>query len=103
MSWPAEQETQEQLRQTLIGTTLELPSSTPELMDALRHDRQALVRDAILWQRWVRYLGFLALVILAISLGAFSLEQMLQPIAVTALVYVVCVAATAEKVRRSES
>jgi diguanylate cyclase (GGDEF)-like protein len=103
VSWPAEQETQEQLRQTLIGTTLELPSSTPELMDALRHDRQALMRDAILWQRWIRYIGLLALVLLALSLGAYSVEQMLQPLTITALAYVVTVALAAEKVRRSES
>jgi diguanylate cyclase (GGDEF)-like protein len=100
VSWPVEQE--EQLRQTLIGTTLELPSSTPELMDALRHDRQALARDAILWQRWVRYLALLALVLLAIGFGAFPRLQMLLPITVTALVYVLCVALTAERVRRAD-
>ncbi len=86
-----------------MGATLELPSSTPELMDALRHDRQALARDAILWQRWVRYLALLALVLLAVSFGAFPLAAMLQPVAITALIYVLVVAATAEKVQRSQS
>jgi len=101
VSWPVEHE--EPLRQTLIGTTLELPSSTPELMDALRHDRQALVRDALLWQRWVRYLALLATTVLALAFGSGDRLQLLQPIAVTALVYVLCVATTAEMVWRSDA
>src|SRR5258708_6358710 len=86
-----------------MGTTLELPSSTPELMDALRHDRQALVRDALLGQRWVRYLALLATTMLALAFGSGARLQLLQPIAVTALVYVLCVATTAEMVRRSHA
>ena len=60
MSWPAEQDDSSVLTTTLIGTTLELPSSTPELVEALRHDREVLVRDALLWQRWIRYSALFA-------------------------------------------
>ena len=51
------------------GQTLEYPNTTPELVEALRHDREVLVREAILWQRWIRYLGFLALLTLAVAFG----------------------------------
>ena len=101
MSWQADQD-ESILTTTLIGTTLELPSSTPELVEALRHDREVLVREAILWQRWVRYLALLALVILALALGSGSRTAMLFPVAVTALVYVVGIAITATIVRRAD-
>ncbi|MEP6620281.1 MAG: GGDEF domain-containing protein [bacterium] len=100
MSWPADQD-ESILTTTLIGTTLELPSSTPELVEALRHDREVLVREAILWQRWVRYLALLALVVLALVLGSGSRTAMLFPVAITALAYVLCIAATASMVRRA--
>ena len=43
-----------------LGMTVELPVSTPELEETLHRDRESLVRDALLWQRWVRYAGLLA-------------------------------------------
>lgn len=101
MSWSADQD-ESILTTTLIGTTLELPSSTPELVEALRHDREVLVREAILWQRWVRYLALLALVVLALALGNGSLTAMLFPVVVTSLFYVLCIVITAAVVRRAE-
>ena len=101
MSWTAEYDAS-LLTTTLTGTTLELPSTTPELMEALRHDRQLLVREALLWQRWVRYLALLAVVTLALAFGDGARTIMLFPIALTVLGYVVCVALTAEIVRRAD-
>jgi diguanylate cyclase (GGDEF)-like protein len=100
VTWPAEQE-ESILTTTLIGTTLELPSSTPELVEALRHDREVLVREALLWQRWVRYIALAAVVTLALGFGSRGRGAMLLPIALTALAYVLCVALTAEWIRRA--
>jgi diguanylate cyclase (GGDEF)-like protein len=82
------------------GPTLEFPATTPELAEALRHDREMLVREAILWQRWIRYVGFLALVILALLFGR-ERSRMLFPIVGVALGYVLCVTLTATMVRRA--
>ena len=101
VSWSADQD-ESILNTTLIGTTLELPSSTPELVEALRHDREVLVREAILWQRWVRYLALLALVTLALLLGSGTWTAMLFPIVVTSLLYVLCIVLTASMVRGAE-
>ena len=84
------------------GPTLEMPVTTPELVEALRHDRQVLVREAILWQRWIRYLGFAALVAMALAFGR-DRPRMLVPVAATAMVYVLCVALTAAVVRRART
>ncbi len=103
MSWPAEH-ADPILTTSSFGTaTLELPTSTPELVEALGHDREVLVRDALLWQRWVRYLGLLALVLLALAFGSSDRIGMLLPIAVSALLYVLCVALTAEVIHRAET
>jgi hypothetical protein len=64
-----------------MGMTVELPVSTPELEETLHRDRESLVRDALLWQRWVRYAGLLALVVLALVLGERSNRDMLIPVA----------------------
>jgi diguanylate cyclase (GGDEF)-like protein len=74
-----------------------------ELADALRHDRQVLVREAVLWQRWIRYLGFFALVVMAFLFGRGDQFGMLLPMAGVALVYVLSVGLTAERVRRAET
>ncbi len=102
MSWPAEQD-ESLLTTTLIGTTLELPSSTPELVEALRHDREVLVREALLWQRWVRYSALAALVSLAIAFGDGARTTTLLPIGLTSLAYFLCVAISAELIQRAET
>jgi diguanylate cyclase (GGDEF)-like protein len=81
--------------------TVELPVSNPELEETLRRDRESLVRDALLWQRWVRYAGLLAVVVLALVLGERANRAMLVPVASVALAYVLCVALTGEQVRRA--
>jgi hypothetical protein len=84
-----------------MGMTVEMPAATPELEETLHRDRESLVRDALLWQRWVRYAGLLALVVLALLLGERSNRDMLIPVALVALAYVLCVALTGERIRRA--
>src|SRR5690349_12553014 len=68
VSWPAELEPLFVSREQ-GGPAVELSSNTPEFVEALRHDRQALVRDALLWQRWVRYIGLATFVVMALAFG----------------------------------
>jgi hypothetical protein len=70
-------------------------------VEALRHDREVLVREALLWQRWVRYTALAAVVALALAIGARPRDAMLLPIALTALAYVLCVAVSGEWIRRA--
>jgi len=87
-----------------MGMTVELPAlSAPELEETLHRDRESLVRDALLWQRWVRYAGLLSLVVLALVLGERANRDMLIPVASVALAYVLCVAITGEQIRRAEA
>ena len=102
MSWPVDPDPQAPAVNQTSGPTLEMPVSTPELVEALRHDRQALVREAILWQRWIRYLGFIALVAMAFVFGR-DRSGMLLPMGAIALGYALCVALTAAVVRRANT
>src|SRR5688572_24310899 len=86
-----------------MGMTVELPISTPELEETLHRDRESLVRDALLWQRWVRYAGLLAIVLLALVLGERRNAELLTPLALVALGYVLCVAFTGERARRAKT
>ena len=101
MSWPADLD-ETLLTTTLIGTTLELPSATPELVDALRHDREVLVRDALLWQQWVRYLALGAVAVLALVFGSDAPALMMPGIVLTSIGYLACVAISAQLIRRAE-
>ncbi len=101
MNWPADQE-ESLLTTTLIGTTLELPTSTPELVEALRHDREVLVREALLWQRWVRYSALAAVMALALAFGSGTRVDTFIPIGVTGLAYILTVAISAQLIKRSE-
>ena len=89
------------LTTTLIGNTLELPSTTPEMVEALRRDRELLVREALLWQRWGRYLALLAMFTLAVAVGDDASAKMV-PIVLTSLAYAACVAITSRIVSRAE-
>jgi diguanylate cyclase (GGDEF)-like protein len=84
----------------LAGPTLEHPATTPELVEALRHDREVLVREALLWQRWIRYAGFAALVGLALVFGR-DRARMLLPVAGVAIAYALFVTVAAAMVRRA--
>ena len=86
-----------------MGLTVELPVSTPELVEALHRDRESLVREALLWQRWVRYAGLLAIVLLALLLGERPNADVLAPVATVALAYVCCVMFTSEWARRART
>lgn len=101
MTWPAETDPlYSGTGAQVSGPTLELPTTTPELLEALRHDREVLAREALLWQRWIRYLGLLALVVLALAFGR-GRGAILLPVAGVALAYVLCVTLTAMIVRRA--
>ena len=97
MSWPADNN-QSLSTSGTTGTTLELPTSTPELVDALRHDRHALMREAIVWQRYLRYGGLAAILLLAILFGRGGGMQVLAGMAAVALTYVLLVMITARRV-----
>lgn len=85
------------------GAAVELSTNTPEFVEALRHDRQALVRDALLWQRWVRYLGLATFVVMSLAFGRESWAQMIRPLAITSLLYLACVVLATAVVRRARS
>ena len=78
MSWPAELEPLFASREQ-GGPAVELSTNTPEFVEALRHDRQALVRDALLWQRWVRYIGLATFVVMSLAFGRESWAFMIRP------------------------
>ena len=84
----------------LAGPTLEHPATTPELVEALRHDREVLVREALLWQRWIRYVGFGALVALAFLVGR-DRARMLLPVVGVAIAYGAFVTVAAARVRKA--
>ena len=86
-----------------MGMTVELPVSTPELVEALHRDRESLVRDALLWQRWVRFAGLAAIVVLALLLGERPRASTATPIAVVSLLYVLCILLTGEWARRART
>jgi diguanylate cyclase (GGDEF)-like protein len=100
VSSPAETDPLHSTTGVQVAPTLEYPAATPELLEALRHDREALVREAILWQRWIRYLGLFALIALALIFGRGQ-SGMLLPAAGIALGYAICVSITAAMVRRA--
>ena len=102
VSWPAELEPLFVSREQ-GGPAVELSSNTPEFVEALRHDRDALVRDALLWQRWVRYIGLATFVVMALAFGRESWSAMLRPLAITSLLYLSCVVLATAVVRRARS
>lgn len=102
MSWPAELEPLFSSREQ-GGPAVELSTNTPEFVEALRHDRQALVRDALLWQRWVRYIGLATLVAMSLAFGRESWALMVRPLAFTSLLYLGCVMLATVVVRRART
>jgi len=102
VSWPAELEPLFSSKEH-SGPPVELSANTPEFVEALRHDRQALVRDALLWQRWVRYLGLATFVLMALAFGRESWQLMLRPLAIASAAYLVCVLLATAIVRRAHT
>ena len=82
---------------------MEMPVATsPELLDALRHDRRVLVRETILWQRWLRYAGLLSVLLLVLVVNWLEHRTGgMGAIAGVCLAYVLCVAITTSVVRRA--
>ncbi|MES2178813.1 MAG: GGDEF domain-containing protein [Gemmatimonadota bacterium] len=83
--------------------TLEMPSNAAALSETFMHERELLTRDALLWQRYVRYLALLATILLAVlfSFSEGDKMDMLLPVGIAALAYVVVVALTGEFIRRA--
>ncbi|HEY5219370.1 MAG TPA: GGDEF domain-containing protein [Gemmatimonadaceae bacterium] len=73
-----------------------------ELGDALRHAQADAQREAILWQRWVRYLAALLALLVVVLFGAAPHEEALLPTIGASCAYVICVIAASWWVKRSE-
>ena len=84
------------------STTLELPASTPEMVHALRHDRSALMRQAILWQRPIRLAALAAIVGLALAFGRENRPRALPSFALVVVVDLLIIWLTARAVRRTD-
>lgn len=79
---------------------MELPAATPELVDALRADHMALMRDALLWQRWIRYAGFAIGSALVLIFGSLPLGVVGPRLAAVGLFYLLAIAGTSWRVQR---
>lgn len=73
--------------------------STPELMHALRHDRVALMREAILWQRGIRLAALAAIVSLALAFGRENRAATLPAFVAVIVGYALVVQLTARAMR----
>ncbi|HVB31102.1 MAG TPA: GGDEF domain-containing protein [Gemmatimonadaceae bacterium] len=73
-----------------------------DLADALRHARADAQGEAILWQRWVRYLGVLLALLVALLFGAAPQDAALVPTLLAAGAYVATVLVASWRVKRSE-
>ncbi len=81
----------------------EYPVNTPELLEALRHDRQVLVREALLWQRPIRYVGLVALLAMAAAFGRGAWGPLLLRMTAVAVGYALSVELTARAVRGAQT
>ena len=73
-----------------------------ELGEALRHAQADAQREAILWQRWLRYLGVLLALLVAMLFGAAPGDSSLVPTLAVSALYIVIVILTSWRVTRSE-
>ena len=76
--------------------------SRSELGDALRHAQADAQREAILWQRWLRYLAVLLALLVALLFGAAPRDVALLPTLLVSGAYIITVMLTSWWVRRSE-
>ncbi len=72
-----------------------------ELGEALRHAQADAYREAILWQRWLRYLGVLLALLVSLLFGAAPRDVALLPTLVASTAYIVTVLVTSWVVKRS--
>ena len=76
--------------------------TSPELLDALRHDRRVLVRETLLWQRWLRYGGLLSVLLLVVVINRLEGRSgELGAILGVSAAYALCVAIITAIVRRA--
>ncbi len=76
--------------------------SRSELGDALRHAQADAQREAILWQRWLRYLGVLVALLVALLFGSAPRDVALLPTLLVSGAYIATVLLTSWWVQRSE-
>jgi len=74
---------------------------SPEIREALLRDHAELQREVILWQRWLRYLALLVLLLTAMLLVARRQDIAMLPLLGVATAYVAVVALTAWAVKRA--
>lgn len=73
-----------------------------ELGDALRHAQADAQREAILWQRWLRYLAVLVALLVALLFGAAPRDVALLPTLLVSGAYITTVILTSWWVQRSD-
>ncbi len=73
-----------------------------ELGEALGQARAEAQREAILWQRWVRYLGVLLALLVALLFGAAPGDAALMQVVIACGVYIAVIMAASWWVKRSE-
>ncbi|HVA58228.1 MAG: GGDEF domain-containing protein [Gemmatimonadaceae bacterium] len=73
-----------------------------ELGEALGHAQADAQREAILWQRWFRYLGVLLGLLLALLFGASPRDAALMPVVIACFIYLASIMGTSGWVKRSE-
>ncbi len=74
---------------------------TTELGEALRHAQADAHREAILWQRWVRYLGVLVALLVALVFGAAPGDSALVPAVIACCIYLATIMVASWWVKRS--
>ncbi|MGH7688871.1 MAG: hypothetical protein ACREN3_04630, partial [Gemmatimonadaceae bacterium] len=73
-----------------------------ELGDALRHAQADAQAEAILWQRWLRYLGVLLALLVMLLFGSVPRDVALLPTLLVSGAYIAIVILTSWWVQRSE-
>ena len=74
-----------------------------ELQEALRYSQAEAQREAILWQRWVRYLGVLLALLIVLLFGAAPQDTALLPTVIACAAYLGIVLGATWRVKHSDS
>lgn len=83
-----------------MRVTQELASSPPDLSMTIAAEQDALQREVLLWQRWVRYIAIAGMLLLSFAFGTVS-AQALVPLAIIGVCYTSVVMSTAWLLRQS--